>query len=105
MYIVLSYQLAWIASLLVFLSSNQQTVSRFKPQKTLAWCLFTVGVTIATLFLMPIFHWLAASLQVLMIVMLSWVGLALGAPYARKFRSVFICGTLFFSLSALIGVS
>jgi len=102
---VISYQLAWVASLLVFLSSDRQAISQLKPSKMVAWCLFGTSVVLSTYFLLPLFHWLAAVLQILTIVMVSWISLALLAPYAKDVRSVLICGTLFFSFASLIGIS
>lgn len=103
--IVLSYHLAWLISLVVFLSSKRQLLTGRRVDKTVAWLLFGLGYVFSTWLLLPTMSSLAAFLQVMMVVMVSWVGLALGAPYLKRLWLVVVSGAVFFGFSAMIGAA
>ncbi|MEM9102389.1 MAG: hypothetical protein AAGB12_08690 [Pseudomonadota bacterium] len=102
---VLAIQLAWFASIAVYLTSQQQVYLKKPLTKAVAWSVFTGLSLVAFIMLLTFYHWLAASLFLLMVWMLGWTVLALWSPHANNpKRVVSVISIIMISITLLGGV-
>ena len=102
---VIALQLAWLASLSVYLTASQQVFLRKPVSKKAAWISFVVLVIFSALLLNVVYHPLTSAIFVLCALMASWITLALWAPAKKNTKHVLISGTLVSTFIALLGVN
>ncbi|MCC2607448.1 hypothetical protein [Planctobacterium marinum] len=100
---IIAFQLGMIAALGAYLSSKQQVLLPKAISKSLAWGQFSVNFLLSALLLCTQYHPLAAAIVTLVIVMLSWVVLAICAPYAPDWRVIVPAYSAVLLATALMG--
>lgn len=100
---ILSLQLCWLACLLTYSASKQQKLWVKPLPKPQAWGGFGLLLIIATFLQNQLYHWLAAVTIVLVVVMTSWISLALCVPYLPRVKPVYLAGCVFMLATGLLG--
>ena len=94
----------WFGSVCAYAASERQTLLVNPLPKRPAWLAFCTTLVIAFTLLLTLHHWLAASLLLLVLVMLVWIAMALVVPYFKgQMTTVMLYGTGLTIMTALIG--
>lgn len=100
---IIALQLLWAASASVYLSSNTQCLLSTGLPKSKGWCLFFGFATAGIIFLDQNLDLLSALFFALVIIMTSWITLALSAPYWKNLKGVMGSGSAIMLITALLG--
>lgn len=100
---VIGIQLAWFGCLTVYLSSDKQPFLVKAISKKIAWPVFALFSTLAVVLLEPVYNLPTAIFFALIVIMLSWVVLALWSPHSKNIKIVVPVITFVMLLGGLFG--
>jgi len=95
--------LCWFGCVVAYLASNRQLILSQQVSKKFGWSLFCVAIFSAFILLLNLHHWLSAFLILIVLIMLTWIALALVVPYFPYQRKTLFYGTTLTMVTALIG--